>query len=47
MENRVAQIHRQTKETDVAVELNLDGIGKYDIDSIQHTLSNEHNWPTY
>ena len=32
MDNRVAQIHRQTKETDVAVELNLDGVGKYDID---------------
>jgi imidazoleglycerol-phosphate dehydratase len=33
MENRIAQIHRQTKETDVAVELNLDGVGKYEIDS--------------
>jgi len=33
MENRVAQIHRQTKETDVTVELNLDGVGKYEIDS--------------
>ena len=33
MENRVAQIRRQTKETDVTVELNLDGVGKYEIDS--------------
>ena len=33
MDNRVAQIHRQTKETDVTVELDLDGVGKYDIDS--------------
>jgi len=33
MEKRVAKIHRQTKETDVAVELNLDGVGKYEIDS--------------
>ena len=33
MEERIAKIHRQTRETDVAVELNLDGIGKYEIDS--------------
>ena len=33
MEDRVAQIQRQTKETDVTVELNLDGVGKYEIDS--------------
>jgi len=33
MEQRIAKIHRQTKETDCAVELNLDGIGKYDIDT--------------
>jgi imidazoleglycerol-phosphate dehydratase len=33
MDDRVAQIHRQTKETDVNVELNLDGVGKYEIDS--------------
>jgi imidazoleglycerol-phosphate dehydratase len=33
MDNRVAQIHRQTKETDVTVELKLDGVGKYEIDS--------------
>jgi imidazoleglycerol-phosphate dehydratase len=33
MENRTAKIHRKTKETDIAVELNLDGVGKYDIDT--------------
>lgn len=33
MDDRTAQIHRQTKETDVTVELNLDGVGKYEIDS--------------
>lgn len=33
MEDRIAKTHRQTKETDVAVELNLDGVGKYQIDS--------------
>jgi len=33
MVQRIAKIHRQTKETDCAVELNLDGIGKYDIDT--------------
>lgn len=33
MENRTAKVHRQTKETDVAVELNLDGLGKYQIDT--------------
>jgi imidazoleglycerol-phosphate dehydratase len=33
MEKRAAKIHRQTKETDVKVELNLDGVGKYQIDS--------------
>ena len=33
MEQRVAKIHRQTKETDCVVELNLDGVGKYDIDT--------------
>ncbi len=33
MEKRTAKIHRQTKETNVKVELNLDGVGKYRIDS--------------
>jgi imidazoleglycerol-phosphate dehydratase len=33
MEKRAAKIHRQTKETDVKIELNLDGVGKYQIDS--------------
>jgi imidazoleglycerol-phosphate dehydratase len=33
MEDRIAQTHRQTKETDVTVELNVDGVGKYEIDS--------------
>jgi imidazoleglycerol-phosphate dehydratase len=33
MENRTAKIHRETKETNIAVELNLDGAGKYEIDS--------------
>jgi imidazoleglycerol-phosphate dehydratase len=33
MKARTAKTHRQTKETDVAVELNLDGVGKYEIDS--------------
>ena len=33
MKARTAKIHRKTKETDVAVELNLDGLGKYQIDT--------------
>lgn len=33
MADRTAKIHRKTKETDVAVELNLDGAGKYEIDT--------------
>lgn len=33
MGKRVAKIHRQTKETDVIVKLNLDGEGKYRIDT--------------
>ncbi|MBN2457277.1 MAG: imidazoleglycerol-phosphate dehydratase HisB [Sedimentisphaerales bacterium] len=33
MENRTSQIQRQTKETDIKIELNLDGTGKYDINS--------------
>jgi len=33
MGQRTAKTHRKTKETDVTVELNLDGVGKYEIDS--------------
>ncbi len=33
MEERIAEIHRQTKETDISCELNLDGVGKYEIDT--------------
>jgi imidazoleglycerol-phosphate dehydratase len=33
MSNRVAEVHRETKETNVTVKLNLDGVGKYEIDS--------------
>ncbi len=33
MANRKAQIKRKTKETDVLVELDLDGVGKYEIDT--------------
>jgi len=33
MEARIAKTHRETKETNVTVELNLDGVGKYEIDT--------------
>jgi imidazoleglycerol-phosphate dehydratase len=33
MEERTAKIHRKTKETDVSLELNLDGVGQYQIDT--------------
>ncbi len=33
MKQRTAKIQRKTKETDVSLELNLDGLGKYEIDS--------------
>jgi imidazoleglycerol-phosphate dehydratase len=33
MEARTAKTHRQTKETDITMELNLDGVGKYEIDT--------------
>jgi imidazoleglycerol-phosphate dehydratase len=33
MKARTAKTHRKTKETDVVLELNLDGVGKYQIDT--------------
>jgi len=43
MEQRVAKIHRQTKETNINCELNLDGLGKYELDTgigfLDHMLS--------
>ncbi len=33
MRERTAQTHRQTKETDIRCELNLDGVGRYEIDT--------------
>ena len=33
MAKRTAKIHRKTKETDVSLEMNLDGVGKYEIDT--------------
>ncbi|MFZ0034957.1 MAG: imidazoleglycerol-phosphate dehydratase HisB [Sedimentisphaerales bacterium] len=43
MAKRTAKIHRKTKETDVSLSLNLDGLGKYQIDTgigfLDHMLS--------
>jgi len=33
MEPRTAELHRQTKETDITCQLNLDGAGAYEIDT--------------
>ncbi|MHC4266704.1 MAG: imidazoleglycerol-phosphate dehydratase HisB [Planctomycetota bacterium] len=33
MKKRTAKVERKTKETNIEVDLNLDGLGKYDIDS--------------
>ena len=33
MENRIAKINRKTNETDISLEINLDGLGKYEIDT--------------
>jgi imidazoleglycerol-phosphate dehydratase len=33
MDGRTANIHRQTKETDITCELDLDGVGQYEIDT--------------
>ncbi len=33
MESRTANIHRQTRETDITCKLDLDGVGQYEIDS--------------
>jgi imidazoleglycerol-phosphate dehydratase len=33
MEKRIGKIHRQTKETDIHCEMDLDGVGSYDIDT--------------
>ena len=43
MAARTAKIHRKTKETDINLSLNLDGLGKYEIDTgvgfMDHMLS--------
>ena len=33
MESRIAEVQRKTSETDVTCRMNLDGIGKYEIDT--------------
>ena len=33
MSQRIADIHRETKETNITCELNLDGVGRYEIDT--------------
>jgi len=33
MADRIAKVHRKTNETNVEAELNLDGVGKYEIDT--------------
>ncbi|MHC4636057.1 MAG: imidazoleglycerol-phosphate dehydratase HisB [Planctomycetota bacterium] len=33
MADRIAKVERKTNETDIQLELNLDGIGKYEIDT--------------
>jgi len=33
MEQRIAKVQRKTNETDIELELNLDGVGRYEIDT--------------
>ena len=33
MRQRIADIHRETKETSITCQINLDGVGKYEIDT--------------
>ena len=30
---RISNVSRKTSETDIAIKMNLDGVGKYDIDT--------------